>query len=106
MSSLSAENQTCFSKIEKSFGSRSVMTIHKSRDFWGCVPHKEMTQKLQTIKLIDFIEHIVYIGVIDHADSTSWPIWNQAFTLKNFEKIQKRRGSDFQVNLPCGCMPL
>ena len=93
-------------KFEKSFGSRSVMINHKSRDFEGCVPHKKMTQKLQTLKLIDFVAHIVYIGVIDHADLKSGLLGTRLSLSKILKRSEKRRGSDFQVNLPCGCMPL
>ena len=51
--------------------SGAYLATHESRNFGGDTPKKGTTPKLKFSKLTDIVKQIVYIGVIDPAESKS-----------------------------------
>ena len=47
----------------------AYLTTHKSQNFGGDTPRTGTTPKLKFSKLADIVKQIVYVGVIDPAES-------------------------------------
>ena len=82
--------------------SRGVFSHPLVTKFWDDTPRKGTTQKFKFSKLTDIVKQIVYIGVVDPAESKFGLVFELGLLLfvANFENLLKTSGCNCWPNTP------